>query len=52
MKRPANIPKLKEYIPTKFMARTSHYDKEKADRAVSFIESLSHTTGEWNKKPF
>ena len=51
-KRPTNIPKLKDYTPTLFMAKTSHYDKEKADRAVAFIESLRHTTGEWSKMPF
>lgn len=31
------------YKPTRFMLPTSHYDKEKADRAVAFIQSLSHT---------
>lgn len=51
-KRPTNIPKLKDYVPTKYMAKTSHYDKEKADKAVAFIESLKHTTGEWKEKPF
>lgn len=44
--------KLKNYKPTKFMAKTSHYDKRKADYAVSFIECLSHTKGTWAGKPF
>ena len=34
--------KLKKYKPTKFMAKTSHYDKDAADYAVMFIESLCH----------
>ena len=37
--------KLKKYKPTRFMAKTSHYDKDAADFAVMFIESLSHTKG-------
>ena len=44
--------KLKKYKPTKFMAKTSHYDKDAADFAVMFIESLSHTKGTWAGKPF
>ena len=44
--------KLKKYKPTKFKARTSHYDKEAADYAVAFIESLCHTKGTWAGKPF
>ena len=50
--RPENIPKLEEYTPSKFMLPTSHYDAKKADRAVKFIESLSHTKGKWAGKPF
>ena len=34
--------KLKRYKPTAFMASDSHYDKDAADYAVSFIEALSH----------
>ena len=34
--------KLKKYTPTRFMAKTSHYDKDAADFAVMFIESLPH----------
>ena len=44
--------KLKKYKPTRFMAKTSHYDKDAADFAVMFIESLSHTKGTWAGKPF
>lgn len=44
--------KLKEYNPTKFMAETSHYDKDKADFAVAFIECLNHTKGVWAGKRF
>ena len=41
--------KLKKYKPTRFMAKTSHYDKDAADFAVMFIESLSHTKGTWQQ---
>ncbi len=44
--------KLKKYKPTEFMAKTSHYDKEAADYAVMFIESLCHTKGTWAGKKF
>ena len=44
--------KLKKYKPTKFKARTSHYDKEAADYAVNFIQCLCHTKGTWAGKPF
>ena len=37
--------KLKKYKPTRFMEKTSHYDKDAADYAVMFIESLCHTKG-------
>ena len=50
--RPESIPKLKDYTPSRFMLPTSHYDQEKADRAVRFIEMLPHTKGEWEGKPF
>ena len=42
--------KLEKYKPTKFMAKTSHYDKDAADYAVMFIESLCHTKGTWAGK--
>ena len=50
--RPKDYPKLKNYQPSKFMLPTSHYDKEKADRAVKFIENLCHTKGKWAGKRF
>lgn len=34
------------------MAVTSHYDKKKADYAVSFINCLKHTKGKWYGLPF
>ncbi|HEM6454139.1 TPA: terminase large subunit [Streptococcus suis] len=34
------------------MLPTSHYDKAKADRAVTFINNLSHTKGKWAGKRF
>lgn len=37
--------KLKNYKPTKFKAKDSYYDKEYADFAVAFIESLCRTKG-------
>lgn len=40
------------YKPTRFMLPTSHYDKNRADRAVLFIQSLKHTKGIWAGKPF
>ena len=33
----------KKYQPTEFMLPTSYYDKERADHAVNFIQSLKHT---------
>lgn len=44
--------KLKNYKPTKFKAKGSYYDKEYADFAVAFIESLCHTKGTWAGKSF
>lgn len=44
--------KLKNYKPTKFKSKNSYYDKEYADFAVAFIESLCHTKGTWAGKPF
>ena len=40
------------YHPTRFMLPTSHYDKEKADHAVNFIQCLKHTKGDFYNKPF
>lgn len=45
--RPKDYPKLKDYQPSRFVLPTSHYDKKKADRAVTFIENLCHTKGKW-----
>ena len=42
--------KLRKYTPTKFMAKGSYYDKNAADYAVSFIEQLRHTKGEFYLK--
>ena len=50
--RPKEYPRLTDYQPTKFMLSTSHYDEEKADRAVRFIENLPHTKGQWAGQPF
>jgi len=50
--RPEGYPKLKDYMPTRFMLPGSHYDAEKADRAVRFIENLKHTKGKWAEQPF
>ena len=47
-----NLRKLKNYTPTRFMVENSHYDKEAADFAVMFIESLCHTKGTWAGKKF
>ena len=43
---------LENYEPTRFMAETSHYDKAKADFAVTFIQCLKHTKGIFAGKPF
>lgn len=40
------------YEPSPFMLPTSHYDDAKADRAVTFINNLSHTKGKWAGKRF
>jgi len=34
------------------MLPTSHYDKRKADRVVTFINNLKHTKGSWAGLPF
>lgn len=44
--------KEEKYTPTRFMAPGSYYNADAADRAVAFIECLSHTKGDWYKKPF
>ena len=40
------------YVPTKFKAADSIYDKAKADHAVNFIECLKHTKGKFYGKQF
>ena len=50
--RPNDYPKLENYTPSPFMLSTSHYDKDRADRAVRFIENLRHTKGRWAKSRF
>ena len=50
--RPSDFPKLNNYQPSRFMLPTSHYDTERADKAVRFIENLCHTKGKWDGKPF
>nr|WP_316242382.1 terminase TerL endonuclease subunit [Limosilactobacillus fermentum] len=44
--------KLEDYKPTHFMAKSSTYNEDAADFAVSFIECLCHTKGTWAGKPF
>ena len=47
------IRKLKKYVPTRFMAKGSYYDKDAADHAVCFIERFCrHTKGTWDGQPF
>ena len=49
----SGIRKLKKYVPTRFMAKGSYYDKDAADHAVCFIEKLCrHTKGTWDGQPF
>lgn len=43
---------LTDYMPTRFMADGSRYDKHKVDYAVAFIQALRHTRGRWSGKPF
>ena len=44
--------KLKNYKPTRFMAKGSKYNKDAADFAVAFIEQLCHTKGTWSNQKF
>lgn len=43
---------MNDYKNTRFATESSHYDKFKADRAVRFIQNLSHTKGKWAGKKF
>lgn len=47
-----SLRKLANYKPTRFMAETSHYDKNEADFVCAFIEQLKHTKGEFYQQPF
>ena len=40
------------YAPTRLMPPGAHYDKDRADRAVNFIQCLKHTKGEFYNRPF
>ncbi len=44
--------KERTFSPTRFMLPTSHYDDNKAQYVISFIQNLKHTKGEWFNKPF
>jgi phage terminase large subunit-like protein len=48
----ADMRKLNQYKPTRFISADSVYDSDAADYAVAFIEALSHTKGKWAGKPF
>ena len=41
-----------KYKPTRFMAKSSSYNKAAADHAVNFIQHLTHTKGKWSGEPF
>lgn len=41
-----------KYKKTEFAEKSSVYDQNKADRAVRFIQNLSHTKGAWYGKKF
>lgn len=43
---------MENYKPTSMMEATSHYDENKANRAVAFINGLKHTQGTWAGKNF
>lgn len=51
-KEAARLRTLKKYEPTIFMADGSKYNKDAANSAVSFINCLKHTKGEWYDMPF
>jgi len=46
------IARRKTFVPSRFMLPTSRYDEARANHAISFIESLRHTKGEWYNQPF
>jgi phage terminase large subunit-like protein len=41
-----------KYKPTRFMAKSSCYNKAAADHAVNFIQKLTHTKGKWAGERF
>ena len=41
-----------KFRPTKFQLNTSKYDKDIAEKAVSFINCLKHTKGQWYGQNF
>lgn len=43
---------LDNYQPTPFIQNTSIFDQNRADLAVSFINCLKHTKGQWHGQPF
>ena len=43
---------MEEYTPTRFMAEGSHFDKERAEHAINFIQCLKHTKGRFHNEPF
>lgn len=43
---------LDNYQPTPFKQKTSIFDQNRADLAVSFINCLKHTKGQWHGQPF
>lgn len=43
---------LENYQPTPFKQKTSIFDQNRADLAVSFINCLKHTKGQWHGQPF
>jgi phage terminase large subunit-like protein len=51
-KEAVTLRKLKRYKPTIYKADGSAYSKEAADSAVTFVNCLKHTKGEWYGMPF
>lgn len=41
-----------KFYPKKVMLPDSHYDEDRANRVIKFIEQLKHTKGQWYGKPF
>ena len=47
IKEASAIQKLNKYKPTEFMLPTSHYDEQRVQLVIKFIENLRHTKAEW-----